>query len=383
MSKRDYYEVLGVSRDASTEDIKKAYRRLARQYHPDANSGDEEAEARFKEIKEAYDVLSDPQRRARYDRFGHEEGAAQGFGGFGGFDDVSDFASGFEDIFDLFFGGGFSGRKRRERSGPRRGNDLRYEMEITLEDAVRGKETTINIPRAETCSDCDGSGAQGGSGSERCTACGGTGQQQNVRNTAYGRFVSIQTCTACGGKGHIIKERCTSCRGEGKIVREKNIEVKIPAGVDDGAKLRVPGEGEGGERGGPPGDLYVIIRVRSHEFFKRQGNDLICEVPISFVHAALGGEMEVPTMDGSAKLTIPEGTQTGTLFRLKGKGVPSLRGFGRGDQLVKVNVEVPRRLNSRQKKILQEFAQAGGAETSSGYERGFFDRVKETFGGNK
>lgn len=379
MSKKDYYEVLGVNKDASSEDIKKSYRRLAREYHPDANPGGEEAEAKFKEIKEAYDVLSDPQRRARYDRFGHEE-ASPGFGGFEGF---NDFSSGFEDIFDLFFGGGFSGRRRRDSSAPRRGADLRYEMEISLEDVIRGKETTINIPRSETCSDCGGSGARGGSESVSCSACGGTGQQQNVRNTTYGRFVSIQTCGVCGGRGQVIKERCNSCRGEGKIVRERHIEVKIPAGVDDGAKMRVPGEGEAGERGGPPGDLYVFIRVRPHEFFKRQGNDLTCEVPVSFVHAALGGDIEVPTFEGKAKLNIPEGTQTGTVFRLKGKGVPNLRGFGKGDQLVKVTVEVPRRLNSRQKKILQEFAQAGGAETSAGYDKGFFDRVKDTFGGNK
>lgn len=384
MAKRDYYEVLGLSREAGQEDIKKAYRNLARQYHPDVNSSDNETEEKFKEIKEAYDVLSDPQARARYDRFGHQaDFAGGGFGGFDGFENMRDFSSGFEDIFEAFFGGGASTGRRRQSSAPRRGADMRYDLEITLEDAVKGKETEIKVPRAETCQDCGGSGSKDGAGSVSCSACGGAGQQQSVRNTAFGSFVSIKTCNACGGTGSVIKERCPSCRGEGRVVREKTLEIKIPAGVEDGSKMRVSGEGEAGPRGGPRGDLYIIFHVLPHELFKRQDNDLVCEIPISFVHAALGTEVEVPTMDGKAKLRIPEGTQPGAVFRLKGKGVPSLRGFGRGDQLVKVKVEVPRRLSAHQKTILQEFAKAGGGDIEDSAEKGFFDRMKETLGGNK
>ncbi|RJX29586.1 MAG: molecular chaperone DnaJ [Dethiobacter sp.] len=380
MSKKDYYEVLGIGREATQEEIKKAYRKLARQYHPDVNSGDKESESRFKEIKEAYDILSDPQKRENYDRFGHQEGA-QGFGGFGGFGDIRDFTSGFEDIFDTFFGGGFNAGRNRQASTPRRGADLRYDLEISLKDAVQGKETFVNIPRTENCPDCDGTGAKNGAQPVTCSACGGSGQQQVVKNTAFGRFVSIRTCEKCQGQGHIIKEYCPKCRGEGRVFRERKIEIKIPAGVDSGSKLRIPGEGEAGTRGGPPGDLYVIIHVRPHEIFKRQDNDLICEIAVNFVQAALGGELEVPTLDGKAKLRIPEGTQPGAVFRLKGKGVPSLRGFGKGDQLVRVKVEVPRRLNARQKKILREFAQVSGLDLPEQDDKGFFDRVKDTLGG--
>ncbi|MEW5921719.1 MAG: molecular chaperone DnaJ [Bacillota bacterium] len=381
MAKRDYYEVLGVSRDAGPEEIKKAYRRLARQYHPDANAGDKDMEAKFKEVKEAYDVLSDPQQRSRYDRFGHQQ---EGFGGFGagGFGGMGDFSSGIEDIFETFFGGGFTGtRRRQQQAGPQRGADLRYDLEITLEEVVKGKETHINIPRLETCPDCHGSGGKEGSSPVSCTACGGSGQQQVVRNTAFGSFVSIRTCEVCRGEGRIVKERCPNCRGEGRVARERKIEVKIPAGVEDGSRLRLSGEGEGGLRGGPSGDLYVIMHILPHDIFKRQGNDLSCQVPISIVDAALGGEIKVTTIDDTAKLHIPEGTQNGTVFRLKGKGLPHLRGFGRGDLLVSVRVEVPRRLNARQKKILREFAEAGGAKLSEQSEKGFFDRVKDTLGG--
>ncbi len=373
MSKRDYYEVLEVSSNADQEEIKKSYRRLARKYHPDANSGDKETEARFKEIKEAYDVLSDPHKRAAYDRYGHQAEAFQGFGG-GGFGDF-----GFEDIFDTFFGGGFNMGRRRHTSAPRRGADLRYDLEISLEEAAEGRETHINIPRTELCPECDGSGARGGTAPETCSSCGGAGQQQSVRNTAFGSFVSIRTCGVCHGEGKVVKDPCPHCRGDGRVVKERSIEVRIPPGVDSGSRIRIPGEGEAGTRGGPPGDLYVVIHVRPHNIFKRQDNDIICEVPISFVHAALGGEIEVPTLDGRAKLRIPEGTQSGAVFRLKGRGIPSLKRFGRGDQLVRVNVEVPRRLNARQKNILQEFAQSGGGELSG--EKGFFSRVKDTFGG--
>jgi len=374
--KRDYYEILGLRRDASQEEIKKAYRKLAMHYHPDVNHG-KESEAKFKEIKEAYDILGDPQKRDNYDRYGHQEDSFGGFGG-GGF---GDFSSGFEDIFDTFFGGGFSTRGRGQAASPRRGDDLRYDMEITLEDAVKGKETFINIPRTENCAKCGGTGAKEGSEPETCTTCGGSGQQQVIKNTAFGRFVSVRACEKCRGEGRIIKEHCPECRGQGRVIKERKIEIKIPGGVDTGSKLRVPGEGEAGTRGGPPGDLYIVLHVRPHKIFKRQNNDLVCDIPISFVYAALGGEIEVPTLDGRAKLRIPEGTQTGSVFRLKGKGVPSLRGFAKGDQLVKIKVEVPKRMNANQKNILKEFAKASGVDISGQEDKGFFDRVKDTLGG--
>ncbi len=374
MAKKDYYEVLGISRNASQEEIKKAYRKLARQYHPDVNDGGTEAEKKFKEIKEAYDVLGDERKRAHYDRFGHQEEAPRGFGGFGGFDDFRGFSD-VEDIFDAFFGGGFStGRRRRQSTSPRRGADLRYELEITLEDAVNGKFTHVNLPRQEDCADCHGTGAKGGSSVETCNACNGTGQQQVVRNTAFGRFVSVQPCGPCRGEGRVVREHCPTCRGQGRVVRESRIEVHIPAGVDDGARLRVTGEGEPGRNGGPPGDLYIFIRVLPHDIFTRQGNHLVCEVPVSIPLAALGGEIEVPTLDGKARLRIPEGTQPGTVLRIKGKGAPNLRGFGRGDQLVRINVEVPRKLNARQKKLLRELASELGEDLSA-EGKNIFDRV--------
>lgn len=372
-AKKDYYDVLGLKKDAGPEEIKKAYRKLARQYHPDVNS-DQDSEVKFKEIKDAYDVLSDPQKKDYYDRFGHEGGPSfQGFEGFGGF------TSGFEDIFDTFFGGGFTTGRDRQAAAPRRGADLRYDLEISLKEAVQGKVTFIRIPRAENCPACRGTGAREGTSPVTCTACGGTGQQQVVRNTAFGRFVSVKPCEKCRGEGRIIKEPCPHCHGEGRVIRERKIEIKIPPGVDSGSRLRVSGEGEAGIKGGPHGDLYVVLYVRPHEIFKRQNNDLVCEMPLSFVLVALGGEIEVPTLEGKAKLRIPEGTQPGAVFRLKGKGVPSLRGFGRGDQLVKVKVEVPRRLNTSQKKILQEFAQASGLDLSDVGDKSFFERVKDTF----
>ncbi len=379
---RDYYEILNVNRDAGQDEIKKAYRNLARKYHPDVNPGDKESEAKFKEVKEAYDVLSDPAKRENYNRFGHQDGASPGFGGFGGGGGFGDF--GFEDIFDSIFGGGFAGRKNPPANAPRRGADLRYDLEISLEDAFRGKDTFIKIPRTENCPRCKGTGAKEGTEPISCSACGGTGQQQVIKNTAFGRFVSVHPCLKCGGSGRIIQEKCSRCNGEGKVFVERKIEIKIPAGVDSGSKLRISGEGEAGTRGGPPGDLYVILHVRPHKIFKRQDSNLICEIDLDFVSAALGAEIEVPTLEGKAKLRIPEGTQPGAVFRLRGKGVPSLRGFGKGDQLVKVKVDVPRRLNSRQKKILREFAEASGVKLVEPQEdKGFISRVKETLGGGK
>jgi len=381
VAKRDYYEVLGVSRDASEEEIKKAYRRLARQYHPDVNKDDPEAEAKFKEISEAYRVLSDPESRAQYDRFGHAAfegpqgaGAGQGgfdpFGGFGGFGD-------FDDIFDMFFGGG---TERRRRAGPRQGADLRYDLELSFEEAAFGIETEIEVPRTEVCGRCRGSRAEPGSRVRECPHCGGRGEIRESRQTPFGRFVNVQTCPYCRGEGKTVDQACIECRGRGVVTKRRKIRVKVPAGVDDGFRLRLAGEGEAGERGGPPGDLYVFISVRKHDFFERRGNDIFCEVPISFVQAALGDEIEVPTLSGTARLKIPEGTQTGAQFRLKGNGVPDPRGYGRGDQYVSIRVVTPTRLTAKQKELLKEFARAGGDDVPE--VKRFFDRVKDALKGH-
>ncbi|HHX77590.1 MAG TPA: molecular chaperone DnaJ [Firmicutes bacterium] len=373
MAKKDYYEILGVNRDAGQDEIKKAYRALARKYHPDMNPGDKEAEERFKEVKEAYDVLGDPEKRARYDQFGH---AGEEFGFGGGFSPFSQGFGGFEDIFD-FFSGGFS---RGPSYGPERGADLRYDLEISLEDAAFGLETVIKVPRTENCPECKGSGARAGTRPETCPQCGGTGQKKIVRNTALGRFINVQTCDACRGEGRIIKEPCRNCGGRGQVQRESKIEIKIPPGVDTGSKLRVHGEGDKGRRNGPPGDLYVYIHVKPHKFFKREGDDIIFEQPISFVMASLGGEIMVPTIDGKkVKMKIPQGTQPGTSFRLRGKGMPRLRGISRGDMHVFVKVQVPEKLNARLRQALKNLAAAMGEEIPE--EKGFMDKVKDAFGG--
>jgi len=374
--KRDYYEVLGVGKDASADDIKKAYRKLARQYHPDVNKAPD-AEEKFKEVKEAYDVLSDPQKKAHYDRFGHQD-PNQGFGGggFGGFDAAG--MGGFGDIFDMFFGGG----RRANPNAPRKGADLQFGLTIEFTEAIFGKETDVEIPKEAECDTCHGSGAKPGTGVEICKTCNGTGQQEVVANTPFGRIVNRRVCATCDGKGKVVKEKCTTCRGAGRIKVRRKIHLNIPAGVDDGAQLRVSGEGEPGVNGGPPGDLYVILRVKRHEFFEREGNDIFCEVPITFAQAALGDEIEIPTVDGRVKLKIPAGTQTETFFRLRGKGVPYLRGNGRGDQHVKVRVITPTKLTERQKELLREFA--GWTEESTGYtgaDESFFDKMKRAFRG--
>lgn len=379
MPKRDYYEVLGIARDASPEDIKKAYRRLAREYHPDFNPGNREAEAQFKEVKEAYDILTDPQKRARYDRFGHQEESFGGFGrqggGFG-----SDFGfGGIEDIFESFFGG-FGGGGGRRRPGPERGADLRYDLEITLEEAFRGGEKEISVPRTETCPECKGTRCKGGASPETCPSCGGSGQQQFSRNTVFGRFMSVQPCGQCHGEGRIVTNPCPRCRAQGRVVVERHITVKIPPGVDGGSRLRVSGGGEAGLRGGPAGDLYVFLNIKPHERFQREGDDIIFELPVSMTQAALGAELEVPTLEGSENLRIPEGTQPGTFFRLRGKGMPRLRGGGRGDQRVLVKVVVPKRLSAREKQLLQELASLRGEKGGAG-EKGFIDRMKDALGG--
>ncbi|WP_243297163.1 molecular chaperone DnaJ [Bacillus litorisediminis] len=372
MSKRDYYEVLGVSKSASKDEIKKAYRKLSKKYHPDINKEADAAE-KFKEVKEAYEVLSDDQKRVQYDRFGHQD-PNQGFGGFGG----SDFGGGFgfEDIFETFFGGGSS--RRRDPNAPRQGADLQYTMTLAFEEAAFGKETTIEIPKEETCSTCAGSGAKPGTKPETCSFCHGTGQLSQEQNTAFGRIVNRRVCHHCSGTGQIIKNKCTTCGGTGKVKKRKKIEVKIPAGIDDGQQLRVSGQGEPGINGGPAGDLYIVFRVKPHEFFERDGDDIYCEMPITFVQASLGDEVEVPTLHGRVKLKIPAGTQTGTRFRLKGKGVPNVRGYGVGDQHVRVRIVTPTKLTERQKQLLREFAELSGTVTDEQQES-FFDKVKKAF----
>lgn len=367
MSKRDFYDVLGVDQNASEQEIKKAYRKLARQYHPDVNSADD-AEDKFKEVKEAYDTLSDSQKRAHYDQFGHQD-PNQGFGGAGG---AGDFG-GFGDIFDMFFGGG-----RRDPNAPRQGSDLQYTMNLDFKEAVFGKETDIEIPKEETCVDCDGSGTKSGASPETCSDCKGAGQLNVEQNTPFGRVVNRRVCTKCQGTGQTVKEsdKCAKCAGRGKVKKRKKIHIKIPAGVDTGQQIRVSGQGEPGERGGPPGDLYVVFNVKSHEFFKRDGDDIHCEMPITFPQAALGDEVEVPTLNGKVKLKIPAGTQNATHFRLRGKGVPNVHGMGQGDQHIQIKVVVPKNLSDKQRDLLREFNDESGEEMPDEQSQNFFEKVK-------
>ncbi len=374
-TKRDYYEVLGVGRGASEEEIKKAYRRLAIQFHPDRNPGNKESEERFKEINEAYQVLSDPDRRAQYDRFGHAafQGAAGGPGGFGGFD----FSQGFEEVFSDIFGDFFGTGRGRSRSRSRRGDDLRYDLEIDFEEAARGVEKVVKFQRLTQCDACNGTRSRGGSASAKtCPNCRGTGQ---VR-TQQGFFSIATTCGQCRGEGTIIVDPCPKCQGQGRIRKTESLSVRIPPGVDNGSRLKLRGEGEAGYAGGPQGDLYVVIHVREHPLFARQDNDIIIEVPISFPQAALGAELDVPTLDGKVKLKIPPGTQSGKVLRLKGKGIPDLHGYGRGDEMVKIVVETPKRLSPRQRELLEEFAKLSGEDVNHPMSKGFVDKLKEMFG---
>jgi molecular chaperone DnaJ len=383
MAKRDYYEVLGVSRDASQEEIKKAYRRLARQYHPDANPDKkEEAAEKFREITEAYAVLSDPEKRAQYDRFGHAGPEGQGFGfDFTNFDfrDLG-FDFGFGDLFEAFFGGGFGGlggTQRRRR--PQRGADLEAEVELSFREAAFGTEKEVRVPRVEQCQNCGGSGAAPGTSPERCKVCNGSGQVSFSRSTPFGQFIQTRTCEHCGGTGQFIPSPCPACRGTGNVQRVRKVTVKIPPGVDSGFRLRLRGEGEAGIRGGPPGDLYVRIRVHPDPVFQRDGDNVICEIPVSFPQAALGTEIEVPTLEGTTRIRVPEGTQSGTILRLRGKGIPNPYGHGRGDLHVRIKVVTPTKLTERQKELLREFARLSGEELKQEREKGFFEKVRDAF----
>ena len=373
MSKRDYYEVLGVSRTCGEAELKSAFRKLAMQHHPDRNPGDGECEHRFKEINEAYDVLKDGDKRAAYDRFGHaafEHGGMAGGHGFG-----ADFAHSFADIFDDLFGMG--GGRRGRTQGRERGSDLRYNMEISLEEAYAGKTAQIRIPTSVTCESCSGTGAKAGSKPKSCATCGGAGK---VRH-AQGFFTLERTCPACHGQGQVIENPCPSCAGAGRITRERTLSVNIPAGVEDGTRIRLAGEGEAGLRGGPTGDLYIFLSLTPHEFFQRDGADLHCRVPISMATAALGGEFEVPAIDGEkARVKVPAGTQSGRRFRLSGKGMPVLRSKQTGDMYVQVAVETPQNLTKRQRELLAEFEKLSSEDTQP-ESAGFFGRVKEFLDG--
>ena len=372
MSKRDYYEVLGVSKSADEKEIKKSYRRVAMKYHPDRNPDDPDAEEKFKEATEAYDILMDSEKRAAYDQFGHagvDPNMGAGAGGFGG--------GSFSDIFGDVFGDIFGGGGGRGRAGPQRGSDLRYTLDVSLEDAVKGTTVEIRVPSLNTCETCDGSGAKKGSSPVTCTTCGGAGQVRMQQ----GLFQVQQTCPSCRGQGRTISDPCNTCHGQGRVEKTRTLSVKVPPGVDTGDRIRLSGEGEAGPQGGPSGDLFVQISVKQHPIFERDGKHLYCEVPITFVDAALGGELEVPTLEGRVKLKIPPETQTGKLFRLRGKGVKPVRGGNVGDLLCRAVVETPVNLNKRQKELLEEFAESLGEDghRQSPRQHSWFEGVKNFF----
>ena len=376
MSKRDYYEVLGINKGASKDEIKKAYRKLSKQYHPDLNK-EAGSEDKFKEVAEAYEVLSDDNKRARYDQFGHEDpNAGFGGGGFGG--GGSGGFGGFEDIFSSFFGGG---GRRQDPNAPRKGDDLQFRMNITFEEAVFGKETEIEIPKEETCEPCNGTGAKPGTQPQTCSQCNGAGQVNQAVDTPFGRMMNKRSCPSCRGQGKIIVDKCTSCRGAGSVTKKKKIKITIPAGVDDGQQLRVAGQGEAGFNGGPAGDLYIIFAVRKHEYFERDGDDILYELNLTFPQASLGDEIEVPTIHGKVKLKIPVGTQSGAQFRLKDKGVKNVHGYGMGNQYVIVKVVTPTKLTEKQKQLLREFAEISG-DIPEEQGSSLFDKIKKKIKGD-
>ena len=388
MAKRDYYEVLEVTRTVTTEELKKSYRKLAVKHHPDKNPGDHTAEEKFKELSEAYDVLSDEQKRGAYDRYGHAafaQGGAAARGAGAGFHDPFDIfrevfgasgggGGGGGGIFEQFFGGA-GAAQRPDRDGKQRGSDLRYDMQVRLEEAAFGCDKEIEVSKLETCDICNGSGAESGSRAVSCRDCGGRGQVISSR----GFFQVSQTCPRCRGTGQVIERPCRKCGGEGRVEAASRIKLKIPAGIEDGSRLRSMRNGEAGMRGGPPGDLYVVVHIKEHEVFEREDSNLFCEVPVSFSTAAIGGELTVPTLEGQAQLKVPAGTQSGTAFKLRGKGVPSLNSHSRGDLIVRVAVEVPTRLNAEQRKKLEEFSALMGEENSP-LHKSFFEKAKEFFG---
>ena len=373
MAKRDYYEVLGVPQNASEEEIRKAFRRRAMEYHPDRNKRPDAGE-RFKEVSEAYQILSDPQKRAQYDRFGH---AGVGAGGFARDFEGFDIFGGFGDIFDSFFGD-FTGRRR---AGPVQGADLHQEVTLTLEEAAFGAEQVVEVQRAEFCERCGGSGAEPGTSPVTCSTCGGTGQVRRSERSLFGAFTQVAVCPACKGKGEVIPSPCNRCHGTGKERRKRKVEVRIPSGVEDGTRVRLTGEGDAGAYGGTPGNLYITVHVAKHALFQREGTTLLHELPINYAQAALGDEVEVPTLTGTTKVRIPAGTQPGAIFRVKGEGVPELHGRRRGDLLVRVNLVVPTSLDAEERELVEELGRRLGKGDGRGGEKGFFDRVKDSFGG--
>ena len=375
MEKRDYYEVLGVHRNADETELKKAYRKLAIKYHPDKNPGNKEAEETFKELSEAYSVLSDRQQRATYDQYGHAGLGGGGGGGGGGFSSSGFGGSPFEDLFGDIFGDLFGGRAGGRTSRGQRGDDLRYNLGIKFEDAAFGLETKVQIPRYQTCEPCDGSGAKPGTSPRTCEVCRGAGQVRYQQRY----FSWTRPCPECNGAGQVIDQPCTDCGGQGRVKSKKTLSLKIPAGVESGSRLKLTGEGEPGLQGGPPGDLYVVINVQEHPLFRREGQEIICEIPISFPQAALGCDLEVPTLEEKMTIKVPSGTQSGKVVQLPSKGFPSLQGYARGDQLVVLRVETPTKLTARQKELLEEFALEGGQDIHP-MGKSFLEKVKELFG---